>query len=148
MSRVNPKFATELSKYGSDDFNACFNCGNCTATCTLSTADSSFPREMIRYATLGLEDDIKASLKPWECYYCGECSTQCPRQAEPGELMMSLRRWLTSKYDWTGLSGLMYKSLQISLAAFILVFAAVMAFAFSVGFDLERCCISVIFSKE
>ena len=138
MSRVNPKFATELSKYGSSDFNACFNCGNCTATCSLSTADSSFPREMIRYTTLGLEDDIKASLKPWECYYCGECSSECPRQAEPGELMMSLRRWLTAQYDWTGLSGLMYKSLPLSIAAFVLTFAGVIAFAFSVGFELEK----------
>jgi ferredoxin len=93
---------------------------------------------MIRYTTLGLEDDIKASLKPWECYYCGECSTECPRQAEPGELMMSLRRWLTAQYDWTGLSGLMYKSLPLSLAAFILTFAGVIAFAFSVGFELEK----------
>jgi len=138
MSRVNPKFATELSKYGSSDFNACFNCGNCTATCSLSTTDSSFPREMIRYTTLGLEDEIKASLKPWECYYCGECSSQCPRQAEPGELMMSLRRYLTAQYDWTGLSGLLYKSLSLSIAAFILTFVGVMYFAFSVGFELEK----------
>jgi quinone-modifying oxidoreductase subunit QmoC len=138
MSRVNPKFATELSKYGSSDFNACFNCGNCTATCSLSTADSSFPREMIRYTTLGLEDDIKASLKPWECYYCGECSSECPRQAGPGELMMSLRRWLTAKYDWTGLSGLMYKSLPLIIAAFVLTIVGVLAFAFSADFNLEK----------
>ncbi len=138
MSRVNPKFATELSKYGSSDFNACFNCGNCTATCSLSTTDSSFPREMIRYTTLGLEDEIKASLKPWECYYCGECSSECPRQAEPGELMMSLRRWLTAKYDWTGLSGLMYKSLPLSIAAFVLTIVGVIAFAFSTDFNLEK----------
>jgi len=138
MSRINPEFATEILKYGAADFQACFNCGNCTAVCSLSTEDNSFPREMIRYSTLGLEDEIKASLKPWQCYYCGECSTQCPRQANPGELMMSLRRWLTSKYDWTGLSGLLYKSLPLSLAAFILAFAGVIAFAFSVGFELTK----------
>ena len=138
MSRVNPEFATELKKYGANDFSACFNCGNCTATCALSTTESSLPREMIRYATLGLEDEIKASLKPWECYYCGECSTECPRQAEPAELMMSLRRWLTSKYDWTGLSGLLYKSLPLSLSAFILAFAGVIIFAYSVGFELTQ----------
>ncbi|HEY3389732.1 MAG TPA: 4Fe-4S dicluster domain-containing protein, partial [Prolixibacteraceae bacterium] len=136
MARVNPEFATEISKYGAGDFRACFNCGTCTATCSLSTTENSFPREMIRYSTLGLEDEIKSSLKPWLCYYCGECSTQCPRQADPGELMMSLRRWLTSKYDWTGLSGLMYKSLSLSLAAFILTFVGVMVFAFSVDFEL------------
>jgi quinone-modifying oxidoreductase subunit QmoC len=138
MARVNPEFAKEIQKYGAADFQACFNCGNCTAVCALSTEDSSFPREMIRYSALGLEDEIKASLKPWQCYYCGECSTQCPRQANPGELMMSLRRWLTSKYDWTGLSGLLYKSLPLSLAAFVLAFAGVIVFAFSVGFELEK----------
>jgi quinone-modifying oxidoreductase subunit QmoC len=138
MSRVNPEFATELKKYGANDFSACFNCGNCTATCALSTTDSSFPRELIRYSTLGLEDEIKASLKPWECYYCGECSSECPRQAEPGELMMSLRRWLTAKYDWTGLSGLMYKSLTVSITAFVLTFVGVLAFAIYAGFDLEH----------
>ena len=138
MTKINPAFGKELNKYGALNFNACYNCGNCTAVCSLSTENDSFPREMVRLSTLGLEDDIIASLKPWECYYCGECSTNCPQEANPGELMMSLRRWLTSKYDWTGLSGLMYKSLSLSLGAFILAFAAVIAFAFSVGFELEK----------
>ncbi len=65
MSKVNPKFAAELSKYGSNDFHACFNCGNCTAICSLSTQENSFPREMIRYTTLGLEDELKA-LTVWD----------------------------------------------------------------------------------
>jgi ferredoxin len=138
MTKINPAFGKELNKYGALNFNACYNCGNCTAVCSLSTENDSFPREMVRLSTLGLEDDIIASLKPWGCYYCGECSTNCPQEANPGELMMSLRRWLTSKYDWTGLSGIMYKSLPLSLGAFILAFAAVIVFAFSVGFELEK----------
>ena len=138
MAKINPAFGKELQKYGSVDFNACYNCGNCTAVCSLATEDDSFPRELVRLSTLGLEDEIKSSLKPWECYYCGECSTYCPQEANPGELMMSLRRYLTAKYDWTGLSGKMYKSLPISIAAFILTFIGVMAFVFSVGSDLEK----------
>lgn len=137
MARVNPQFAKELSKYGEKDFSACFNCGNCTAICSLSSSESSFPREMVRYASLGLEDELKASLKPWQCYYCGECSSNCPRQAEPGELMMSLRRWLTAKYDWTGLSGLLYKSMPLTISAFILTFVGVLVFAFNLNFDME-----------
>ena len=120
MASINPSFSKELKKYGAFDFNACYNCGTCTATCSLSTTDDSFPREMVRYSALGLEDEITSSLKPWMCYYCGECSVNCPREANPGELMMSLRRWLTSKYDWTGLSGLLYKSLLISTILFVL----------------------------
>ena len=61
------------------------------------------------------------SLEPWLCYYCGECSTQCPRGAEPGETMMSLRRWLTSRYDFTGISRLFYRSWKAELTAIVLL---------------------------
>lgn len=137
MASIDPKFGEALKTYGAIDFNACYNCGNCTAVCSLSTPEDSFPRQMIRCSVLGLEDDLKSSLKPWLCYYCGECSTHCPQTANPGELMMSLRRWLTSKYDWTGLSGLLYKSLPISIIAFLLTAIGVIAFAAYMSFDLE-----------
>ena len=134
-SKINPHFSEELKRYGSVNFNACYNCGNCTAVCSLSTPEVSFPREMVRLSALGLEEELKQSLKPWECYYCGECTTQCPQTANPGELMMSLRRWLTAKYDWTGLSGLLYRSLTLTIVALLLVAAGVFFFARSTGFD-------------
>ena len=137
MARINPEFSEKLKKYGAFDLNACYNCGNCTAVCSLSTEEDSFPREMVRASVLGLENDIKTSLKPWLCYYCGECSETCPRQAFPGELMMSLRRWLTSKYDWTGLSGLLYKSLPVSILFFLLVIAGVLGFSYYENNNLE-----------
>lgn len=136
MARINPDFVSELYKYGEKDFSACYNCGNCTAICSLSTADASFPRELIRYTALGLEDELKASIKPWQCYACGECTTECPREANPSELMMSLRRWLMAKYDWTGLAGMLYKSLPVTIVAFVLTLAGVLWFAFQKDFDL------------
>ena len=138
MATINPEFGKKLKKYGASDFNACYNCGTCTAICSLSTEEDSFPREMVRYSVIGDEEDIKASLKPWLCYYCGECSVHCPREANPGELMMSLRRWLTSVYDWTGLSGLLYKSLPLSIVAFVLAAAAVILFSAYQNFNLEK----------
>ena len=48
MAKINPAFGKELNKYGAVNFNACYNCGNCTAVCSLSTEDDSFPREMVR----------------------------------------------------------------------------------------------------
>jgi ferredoxin len=125
MAAINPEFREKLKKYGAFDFIACYNCGNCTAVCSLSTEENSFPREMLRLSTLGLEGEIKSSLKPWLCYYCGDCSTHCPQTANPAELMMSLRRWLTSEYDWTKLSGLLYRSLSLTLLVFLLLAAVV-----------------------
>jgi ferredoxin len=137
MASINTGFGKKLKKYGAFDFNACYNCGTCTAVCSLSTEDDSFPREMVRLSVLGQEDKLKSSLKPWLCYYCGECTTHCPQTANPGELMMSLRRWLTSKYDWTGLAGLLYKSLPATIVAMIIAALAVIVFSFISNFDLE-----------
>jgi len=136
MARINPSFRKELKKYGAFDFNACYNCGTCTATCSLSTTDDSFPRQMVRYSVLGMEEEISTSLKPWMCYYCGDCTRTCPREADPGELMMSLRRWLTAKYDWTGLSGTLYRSLYRTVALFVLLAAGVLATGYLYGNNL------------
>ncbi|HOH55166.1 MAG TPA: 4Fe-4S dicluster domain-containing protein [Paludibacteraceae bacterium] len=137
-SKINPAFQDKLKKYGAVNFNACYNCGTCTAVCSLSTPEESFPREMVRLSSLGLENDIKSSLKPWECYYCGECTENCPQTANPGELMMSLRRWLTAVYDWTGLSGLLYRSLAFTISALSLVLIGVLVFGNALSFQLTE----------
>jgi len=108
--RVDLEVQKELAKYGGETAYKCFNCGNCTAVCSLTGQDTAFPRQYIRYIQLGLVEKMKESPDPWLCYYCGDCSRDCPREAEPGELMMAARRWLTATYDWTGLGRLMYKN--------------------------------------
>ena len=138
MSRINPVFGKKLKKYGATEFNSCYNCGTCTAVCSLSTGEDSFPRSMVRLSETGNEKEISASLKPWLCYYCGECSTNCPQTANPGELMMSLRRWLSAKYDWTGLSGLFYRSALATIVAMLLVAALVIGYAVNESFNAEK----------
>jgi ferredoxin len=133
--RADPTLLTELEEFGAGDMKACFNCGSCTAVCPLSEGDTAFPRRMIRYAQLGQRDQLTSHLEPWLCYYCGDCSDTCPREAEPGETMMSLRRWLTSKYDFTGISRLFYRSWKFEVSA-VLLMALVTALGFLiVGFS-------------
>ncbi len=107
---LNPDLLLDLKAFGVKDAATCFNCGNCTAVCSLSSENTPFPRKTIRYLQLGLEEKLIQSPEPWLCYYCGDCSETCPRQANPGEVMMGLRRYLTSRYDWTGISRLFYTS--------------------------------------
>jgi quinone-modifying oxidoreductase, subunit QmoC len=124
--RVDPGVAQELRDFGGETASRCFNCGNCTAACGLSGQDVNMPRRFIRYVQLGLAERMEASLDPWHCYYCGDCSDTCPRDAQPGNLMMASRRWLTSRYDWTGLSRLMYRKPAAELVALGLVAAVVL----------------------
>jgi len=121
-----------MKKLGAFDVSACFNCGNCTAVCPLSTEEEAFPRKMIRYAAVGLEDKLLSSSELWSCDYCGECTKTCPRSADPGGFMMAARRYAIKKYGWGRISDAMYSSkiafcgslaaLSFFLAAIILMF--------------------------
>ena len=86
-----------------------------------------FPRKMIRYAQLGLKEQLVHSPEPWLCYYCAECSATCPRDAKPGEIMAALRRYAIASFDPTGLAGLMYRSPALAITATLLL-AGVLAF--------------------
>ncbi len=118
---ANPRLVSELEHYGAQDVVKCYHCGNCTAACPFSREPFIFPRKSMRFLQMGLEDKLRGNLEPWLCYYCGECSEQCPREAEPGETMMAMRRWLTSQYDFTGISKLFYKSWKLELIGILLL---------------------------
>lgn len=97
----------------------CYQCGSCTAICPISEYYLTSFRRSIKYAQLGLDKKIASDLTPWLCYACGECSNSCPRDANPSELMMTLRRYLTMVYDWTGISRLLYLNSKILLFAIL-----------------------------
>ncbi len=125
-NRVDTHLMDEIKAYGAVDIEACFNCGNCTAVCPLSTDATPFPRNNIRLLQVGLRDRLLDSIDPWLCYYCGECSQTCPRQAEPAEAQMAMRRWLTAQYDWTGLARRFYTSQVWEIGAVLLLATFVM----------------------
>jgi len=70
----------------------------------------TFPRRSIRYALLGLRQPLIENLDPWVCHDCGDCSLACPRQSEPRISMLTLRRFLSVQYDWTGMASKLLQS--------------------------------------
>ena len=103
-------FINEIQKYGADNFKACFDCGTCTAVCNLSEPGHSFPRYFVRLAKTGRTDEILSSREIWLCYACGDCSENCPRNADPAELISALRRYSIARLEPTGLTRLMFKN--------------------------------------
>ena len=98
-----PTFLGELERFGAFEFGAVSTAATArrSARCRKGgelspTADSLRP--------VGMRDRLAASREVWLCYYCGECSETCPRQAEPGEFMASARRYFISTWDLTTLS--------------------------------------------
>ncbi|GAB6887254.1 hypothetical protein JCM13304A_07520 [Desulfothermus okinawensis JCM 13304] len=96
MRIINPHLDKELTKYGIDSQNMCFNCGTCSAICPLF--ENSFPRRFMRYIQIGAEDEIlKSKMELFKCLHCGLCTSSCPRGANPGEVMLGLKRFVLEK---------------------------------------------------
>ncbi|HEX9107418.1 MAG TPA: 4Fe-4S dicluster domain-containing protein [Longimicrobiales bacterium] len=102
--RLDPDLLADIKHFGAADVSACFSCGNCTAICSLSDNDGTFPRRMIRYAQLGMKDALVSSKELWACYHCGTCSDHCPTQADPAAFMAAARRYAIAEYDRTRLA--------------------------------------------
>jgi ferredoxin len=134
QARCDPTLLADIRQYGKFDTTGCYQCGSCTLSCELVTDFVSFPRRSIRYALLGLRKPLLASIEPWICHDCGDCSIVCPRQAEPRISMMTLRKFLTAEYDWTRLSAKVLKSRAWHIGA--LVFASLLAVALLLGYHL------------
>jgi len=106
----DPTLLAEIRRYGKFDPTGCYQCGSCTISCDLVGDSVTFPRRSIRYALLGLRQPLIENLDPWVCHDCGDCSLVCPRQSEPRISMLTLRRFLSVQYDWTGMASRLLQS--------------------------------------
>ncbi len=86
-----PAFQQEVSARGGERVTRCYQCGTCSSVCDLVTPDSVFPRRHMLLVRHGLDDRLAGDPAVWLCHQCNDCSTRCPRDARPGDLMQTLR---------------------------------------------------------
>ena len=125
---IDTELLPDIKRFGAADVSACFSCGTCTAICPLVDNDATFPRRIIRYAQVGMKDELLSSKELWTCYQCGRCSDSCPTEADPSEFMAAARRYAIASYEPTGLARILYTRPVVGsliatvLAAFFAVF--------------------------
>ena len=117
---ANTEVFEDIKKLGAFDVSACMNCGMCTVSCPLSVSGNEFPRRLIRYAVLGLEDKLLSQPEPWLCYYCSDCSTECPSEADPGAFMAAVRRHSIIQYS-VGKIGKMFYSAKTAIGSYLVL---------------------------
>jgi heterodisulfide reductase subunit C1 len=77
-----------------EGFNACINCGTCTAICPAAEFYNYDPRLIVEQVQSKDNKVILDLLKSDTIWYCGEClscKTRCPRSNTPGYIIQSLR---------------------------------------------------------
>jgi len=83
------------------DFNLCMQCASCSGSCPIFTKSPINPRKLmleIAYLFHSLKIypplDIKQMVYVWDCTTCSTCSSRCPRNAKPLDVIINLRSYL------------------------------------------------------
>ena len=71
----------------------CMECSICTGTCPVSRENPRFaPKQIIKQATMKLDEDLLQSREIWACLGCAHCNTRCPAIIDFPELNRHHRR--------------------------------------------------------
>ena len=92
-SEFDRSFFEEIKKTVSGSrINRCWQCGMCTASCTVTPLYRRFnPRAFIYMMQLGNLKELKKYIDvAWRCVGCYKCSQRCPKQVNPAEMMEAL----------------------------------------------------------
>jgi heterodisulfide reductase subunit C len=85
-------FIDKVESLAGQDLLACYQCGKCSAGCPMAKHMDIPPNQMIRFAQLGLMDDLLASESIWLCVSCLTCNSRCPKGVRIAEVIEALRQ--------------------------------------------------------
>ena len=93
MASISPSadFRRALHQRVGGNANRCYQCATCSSVCDLSPDDAPFPRRQMLWAQWGLADRLAGDPAVWLCHQCNDCTTRCPRDARPGDVMQATR---------------------------------------------------------
>jgi quinone-modifying oxidoreductase subunit QmoC len=91
-------FIKELGALGGDSLKKCFQCATCSVVCPISPDTKPFPRKEMIASSWGLKDKLIGNGDIWLCHNCGDCSTNCPRGAKPGDVLSAIRMYAIGHY--------------------------------------------------
>ncbi|MCF8036661.1 MAG: quinone-interacting membrane-bound oxidoreductase complex subunit QmoC [Desulfobacteraceae bacterium] len=91
-------FINEIRATGGETLKKCFQCATCSVACPIAPDRKPFPRKEMIAASWGLKDKLLGNPDIWLCHNCGDCTAQCPRGANPGDVMASLRMKAINEY--------------------------------------------------
>lgn len=90
-------FVQKVQQLSGQDLLACYQCGKCSAGCPGVSQMDILPNQIIRYAQLGLKEELLQSKSIWICASCMTCNTRCPKGINIAEILEAIRQILLRK---------------------------------------------------
>jgi heterodisulfide reductase subunit C len=92
--KIRDSFVDKVQELSGQNLLACYQCGKCSAGCPAVTEMDILPNQIIRFAQLGLKDELLASKAIWICASCLTCNARCPKGINIAEVIEALRQIL------------------------------------------------------
>jgi heterodisulfide reductase subunit C len=91
---INDPFVSKVEELSGQNLLACYQCGKCSAGCPNVCEMDILPNQIIRYAQLGLKDELLGSKSIWMCASCMTCDVRCPKGINVAEVIEAIRQIL------------------------------------------------------
>ncbi len=95
--KIKNPFIAKIEELSGQNLLACYQCGKCSAGCPAVSQMDILPNQIIRYAQLGLMDELLKSKSIWICASCFTCNARCPKGINIAEVIEALRQILLRK---------------------------------------------------
>ena len=83
-------FLNEMMEKSGQNLLDCLQCGKCTGSCPVASADVGGPRQLIAEVLSGMKQSALKNPMWWYCVSCGSCITRCPVDINVYELSTAL----------------------------------------------------------
>jgi len=95
--KIKDIFVTKIEEISGQNLLACYQCGKCSAGCPAIYEMDILPNQIIRFAQLGLKDELLQSKSIWICASCLTCNARCPKGINIAEVIEAIRQILLRK---------------------------------------------------
>jgi len=110
---LNKEDVKKIKEICEQNLLSCYQCGKCSAGCPAADVMDLLPHQVIRFAQLGLIDEILESKTIWICASCITCTASCPRGVDLAKIMEALRQVvLRKKTDYVNINEINQELLE------------------------------------
>jgi heterodisulfide reductase subunit C len=104
---LRSELVRRIEEISGEDLLKCYQCGKCAAGCPAAFAMDMLPSQVIRFAQLGLVEEVLDSKTPWFCAACQTCYARCPKGVDLSRIMEAIREiGLQERGDYINLNTL------------------------------------------
>ena len=95
--KIRDSFVKKVQELSGQNLLACYQCGKCSAGCPAVSQMDILPNQIIRFAQLGLKEELLKSKAIWVCASCMTCNARCPKGINIAEVIEAVRQILLRK---------------------------------------------------